>query len=84
MDEDTSLLQYTVIGPYECASEPCGEPNSPGSGFGPYHWDPVLEKDYGTPIGEAEQVSNGVWRREWSKASFELDCNHWTGKILEK
>ena len=75
------LFQYTVIGPYECASAPCGRPDSPASGFGPYHWSPLLELDYGTPVGPAVQGRDGVWRRQWTKADVSLNCSEWVGRV---
>jgi len=75
------LFQYTVIGPYECASAPCGRPDSPASGFGPYHWSPLLELDYGTPVRPAVQGRDGVWRRQWTKADVSLNCSEWVGRV---
>ena len=67
-----ALLEFGVIGPYECASEPCGcdkhsLPDSqcpfPGksSGYGPYRWSPLLDLDYGHPLGPPiKDASTGV------------------------
>ena len=76
-----ALLQYAVIGPYECAAEPCGKPNSPASGFGPYAWSPMLETDYGEPLGPPTVSAAGVWERKWSKATVSLDCSSWTASF---
>ncbi len=72
-----ALLQYGVIGPYECAAEPCGKSNSPTSGYGPYEWSPLLDKDYGEPLGPPTVSSGGVWTRKWSKATISLSCASW-------
>jgi len=72
-----ALFQYAVIGPYECAAEPCGVPKSPTSGYGPYQWSPMLEKDYGEPIGPPTVSPAGEWTRKWSKATVSLDCASW-------
>ena len=76
-----ALLQYAVIGPYECAAEPCGKPNSPASGFGPYAWSSLLDKDYGEPLGAPTVSAAGVWERKWSKATVSLDCSSWTASF---
>ena len=33
-----------------------------------------MAADYGEPAGDAIEVHPGVFRREWSKATVELDC----------
>jgi hypothetical protein len=77
-----ALLQYAVIGPYECAAEPCGESNSPAKGYGPYKWSPLLEEDYGTPLGAPTVTSDGhLWTRRWSKATVTLDCKSWAANF---
>ena len=78
-----ALLQYTVIGPYECASEPCGTHNSPQGGYGPYYWNAsILERDYGEPTGDAVgDATSGVWKRTYTKATVKLDCSSWQATI---
>ena len=44
-----------------------------------YGWSPLLDFDYGKPVGGGEEVEAGVFRRTWSKGGFvELDCNTFT------
>ena len=45
-------------------------------GHGPYVRPPELDLDYGEPIGHCKETSpdSGVFRREWTKASVEMDC----------
>ena len=71
-----ALLQYDVIGPYECASEACGVPGSPGKGgYGPYVWSSMLDLDYGVPVAAPTVSADGnTWTRKWSKATITLDC----------
>ena len=46
-------------------------------------WEPELDIDYGEPLGVAVEVAEGVWVREWSKATVHLDCNTYTPKIVQ-
>ena len=45
----------------------------------------ALDGDYGEPMGGAPCAEtakgSGIFRREWTKASVELDCNSFTSKI---
>lgn len=48
------------------------------------NWSPLFEVDYGTPLTDscAEDSSRpGVFRRNFTKAEIEMDCNAWQGKI---
>jgi hypothetical protein len=42
--------------------------------------------DYGEPIGLATETSkdSGIFVREWSKATVQMDCNSYTPKITFK
>ena len=85
-----ALFAFGVIGPYECASEPCGcdahslpdQQCKPGitPGYGPYHWSPLLDRDYGVPLAPPS-VAGHVWSRQWSKANISLDCATWEANI---
>eukprot|EP00729_Bicosta_minor_P005769 gene5769-1170_t len=88
-----ALFEFGVIGPYECASEPCGcDKNSlpdqqcpkpghyPGGGYGPYRWSPLLDVDYGVPVS-APVVDGSSWSRRWSHAHISLDCASWQATI---
>ena len=91
-----ALFQFGVIGPYECASEPCGcdkhslpdaQCPHPGKtpGYGPYRWSSLLDQDYGRPLGPpTKDASTGLWSRHWSKAEVALDCRHWEANITLK
>ena len=91
-----ALFQFGVIGPYECASEPCGcdkhslpdaQCPHPGKtpGYGPYRWSSLLDQDYGRPLGPPTvDASTGVWSRHWSKAEVALDCRRWEANITLK
>lgn len=48
-----------------------------------YEFPPALNLDYGEPAGLCEETSpsSGVFRREWSKATIEMDCNRWMPSI---
>jgi hypothetical protein len=43
-----------------------------------------LDADYGVPEGFCHEVADGVWTREWSKATVSLDCNTFSAKIAPK
>jgi len=49
-----------------------------------YVFPSALNLDYGEPQGLCSEISNGVFRRNWSKATVEMDCNTWTPKITMK
>ena len=40
--------------------------------------------DYGEPLGLAKETAKGVFTREWSKATIQMDCNTYTPKITFK
>ena len=40
--------------------------------------------DYGEPLGLAKEISSGVFTREWSKATIQMDCNTYTPNITFK
>jgi hypothetical protein len=43
----------------------------------------VFDIDYGTPqeICYETEINSGIFRRRWSRAIVELDCNTFTGKV---
>ena len=45
-----------------------------------------INEDYGVPNGLCAETapSSGVFTRDWSKATFQLDCNTWTPTITMK
>lgn len=51
-----------------------------------YDFPQALNRDYGEPEGLCHETApgSGVFRREWSKASVEMDCNTWTPTITKK
>ena len=38
-------------------------------------WDPMLDKDYGVPLGSMVEIESGVFERKWSKSTVKMDCN---------
>ena len=38
-------------------------------------WSPSLDLDYGVPVGEGKEVSEGVFERQWSKRTVVLNCS---------
>ena len=42
--------------------------------------------DYGVPLGRAKETAHGsgVFVREWSRATVQMDCNSYTPKITMK
>ena len=40
--------------------------------------------DYGEPLGLAKETAKGVFAREWTKATVQMDCNTYTPKITFK
>lgn len=46
----------------------------------------ALKVDYGTPVGHCEETAHGSgkFRREYSKATVELDCVNWKDTITFK
>jgi len=49
-----------------------------------YTFPSALNVDYGEPMDLCKEVSTGVFQREWSKATVEMNCNSWTGTIKMK
>mmetsp|Transcript_894 Transcript_894/g.2044 ORF Transcript_894/g.2044 Transcript_894/m.2044 type:complete len:441 (-) Transcript_894:36-1358(-) len=51
-----------------------------------YFFPPELNEDYGEPHGLCTETAPGseIFRREWSKASVEMDCTSWTPRITLK
>lgn len=39
-----------------------------------FPWSPLIDKDYGVPLGLAVEIANGTFKREWSKATIYFDC----------
>ena len=53
-----------------------------------YEFPELLERDYGEPVN-GEQCSetgpnSGVFTREWTRASIQMDCNTWTATLKMK
>lgn len=46
----------------------------------------VLREDYGAPAGLCAEtaVGSNIFRRDWTKATVEMDCNTYTGSITMK
>ena len=48
----------------------------------------AMDADYGVPVDvqcrETVPGKSGIFVREWSKASVQLDCNKWQGTITPK
>jgi hypothetical protein len=42
--------------------------------------------DYGEPTGFCKETgaNTGIFKREWTKATIEMDCNTWTPTIKMK
>lgn len=51
-----------------------------------YTFPPELNFDYGEPTGLCEETPehSGVFTREWTKASVQMDCSSWTPTIVVK
>ena len=47
-------------------------------------WNEMLDKDYGKPLGGYTEISNGVFERQWSKATIKMDCNQYKPTITFK
>ena len=43
-----------------------------------------LQVDYGEPSGLCSEIRPGVFRRNYSKATVEMDCARWKGSIEMK
>lgn len=46
-----------------------------------YEVPPLLHADYGAPLGRAQEITEGVFRREFTKAAVQMDCNSYTPTI---
>ena len=51
-----------------------------------YAYPDALNVDYGEPQGLCAETStgSGVFTREWSKATVQMDCNKWNATIVMK
>ena len=77
-----ALLAFDVLGPYECASAPCGVPSRAfPRAYGPYRRSPLLDVDFGVPTSRPI-VENGIWSRNYSRAAIQLDCGRWDARIV--
>ena len=75
-------LGYSWLG---CSSgnEPPGAGAPPA--HGPYAFPSELKGDYGEPLEVGcKEVSQGVFQREWSKATVSMNCNTFQGTITPK
>ena len=48
------------------------------------NWSPLFAVDYGRPLTDSckeDSARPGVFRRSWTKAEVEMDCNAWAGKV---
>ena len=86
----SALLAFDVVGPYECASTGCGcdthsvanqgcDPKKP-VGYRLGKWSPLLDADFGQPLG-APTAEGKVWERRWSQATVSLDCGSYEASI---
>jgi hypothetical protein len=65
----------------------CTSNEQPGFGSAQYTSPvdiPQLMVDYGVPMGEYEETSDGVFTRDWTKATVSMDCNTYTPQIIMK
>ena len=51
-----------------------------------YVFPEALNRDYGEPTGICKETAehSGVFTREWTKASIQMDCNTYTPEIKMK
>ena len=51
-----------------------------------YEYPDALNADYGEPLGLCTETAagSGIFAREWSKATVQMDCNTWTPTITMK
>ena len=42
------------------------------------------DRDYGTPLGECSETRSGVFSREYSKATVQMDCNAFGAKFTAR
>jgi len=78
---DYSWLGYAWLG--------CTSNSVPGHGSARYTSPtelPILQVDYGTPTGMLIETSSGsgIFTRDWTKATVQLDCNTYTSSIIMK
>lgn len=59
----SALLQLHVHGAYAWAED--------------MHFPPILRADYGRPLAPAATVREGVYSREYERATLTLDCGRW-------
>ena len=45
---------------------------------------PILQGDWGSPLGPGKEVTPGVFSREFEKATISLDCARWTSTFARK
>ena len=63
----SAMLELPVLGAYEDMSH--------------YVWSPLLDADYGTPLGPGREVSPGFFARNYTRAHVALNCTAWTSEI---
>ena len=56
----SAILEYPIGGTYSSGAD--------------YGFPKIMAADFGKPAGDALEVHPGVFRREWTKATVELDC----------
>lgn len=87
------LAQFLLVrGPYAYLGYSwmgCVQPSGfvTGNSTKGYFRPPEVDVDYGAPVDAtcAETAPNsGIFTREWSKASVEMDCNTWSATITMK
>ena len=46
----------------------------------------MFDTDYGAPTGLCKETSAGsaIFERDWTKATVQVDCNKWQGKVTMK
>lgn len=65
----SAMLEFPVVGAYEDMRS--------------YDLDsPLLNADYGVPVGPASEVESGVFTRKWSKVTVTLNCNSYNSSIV--
>ena len=66
----------------------CTRSDEQNGGAERYGWNKQwLDADYGVPVAEIcseTSAGSGVFVREWSKATVQMDCNSWTPKVTFK
>lgn len=84
-----SKKKVSLISPNQSLNCLLPQPNNTHSGWqgcSPnYSFPAALNLDYGEPMeAQCKEVKPGVFAREWSKASVEMDCNTWQANITMK